>query len=1243
MHDKDTYQEPLIKSDFNEVLIFLVLVVVQLFPLSTQGQQSSGVLHVYPIGNLADFESGSPEVEALANLIELYEIPSALLFTGDITKSDLTDPGERAQDSTRLVSILQALQSEYTKHIVFIPGDRDWDYSGKKGWANAKILEKIIESLPFKNLKWTPGKGCPGPKEVEVGANLILVAFNTQYWNHPHDKPTPVDAMCKISSQADFLEELEDIIGETRNKNILLAGHFPINSSGEYGGRMSLKKHVFPLTDLEPNLWIPLPVVGSFYPAWRQNIGSPMDIINEQYEEFNRSLKILTRDHPGLICISGHEEILELIYQHNSYILNSGALKRSGYTGKEEGSIFTGREKGLVRLEYHDNGSVSATAYGMEGHTLVKQNTMALFQSACQAQPTDLPVNEYYAPCKQDRIFAKTMSGPWNMPVTVVAGKEYAASHLKELFFGRHYRESWTTPVQTRYLDLDTTFGGLVPIKRGGGRQTTSLKFKAGNGCEYVFRSVNKDPKKALSYELRETIVADIVKDQTSTQQPYGALATRAMLAELDILHPSPFIYVLPPDNKLGPFRKSYDNLFGMLEESPKSPNGQCQGFGGSDEVIRSYKLFRNLYKDHNQRVNQEEFAKARVFDILIGDWGRHEDNWKWAAYKKKDITLYRPVPRDRDHAFSVWDGLLPWIADREWAKPSGEHFGYRIKDVRSLTWSARHLDRVLLTQVDRETWMEQTELVKQKMTDALIEHSVRNMPEEVYAVSGKEIIARLKARRNNLDTYILDYYHLLAKQVDILGSAEAEAFNVERRMDNSVSVTVIPATGKDTLYERTFYPDETKEIRLYGLGNEDSFTVAGKSRKSILVRIIGGKGADRIQDNSSVKGPGKKTLIYERDNGSFVDSGTEGRQVHARNERLYDYDRHAFAYNTYFPLPFIGYNADDGLILGLGITFKRQRFGKEGFSARHSIDLKGSTAGNLQFAYEGQLHHAIGKWDIIYYGMAAYPSDFVYFYGYGNETSRSDSLFNADYYKTRYNSIRMGGGVLREFMKRSRFSATVNYENNDGQIPEHTILDVPMDILGKGKINLYEGNLMLDLDFRNDKKFPERGMRFFGEYVQGLITNNDNSTYNKATGFIEFHAAVPLKLPLFLGLKGGGAISNGDIPFYKLVNIGQNNYLRGYRKNRFAGESMAFLNSDLKLQILNIVTPIVPVKFGIRGFYDLGKVYVDGEPSNTLHMGYGGGVYLIPLEKAYSLSLNMAFSEDEKSGLLVFEFGITF
>lgn len=1206
-------------------------------------QSSEEKVHVYLIGNLADLQANSPEIDALSNLIKTEDSPAAIVFNGDISSADLLDPFQRVQDSSRLVSIISTLQSEQLKHLVFIPGDRDWSYSGKTGWENVQILEGMLESLPFNNIIWTPGHGCPGPKEIEVGDKLILVVINTQFWNHPWDKPSPTDAICKISSKEDFFEELEDIISESRNKNIVIAGHFPVISGGEYGGTMNLKKHIFPLTDIKPGLWIPLPVLGSFYPAYRSNIGSSMDIINPHYEEFNTAIKNILQDHPGLIYTSGHDYIQQIIFLENTYFINSGAFSERRFTGSKRESIYTGKEKGFCRLEYQQDGDVSNTVFQMNEKTLIAQNQIQLFQSECNEPKADIPINELYSSCQQHQTFPTKMAGLYNQPLNVVAGEEYEASGFKEIFLGWHYRKTWATPISTNYLNLDTVFGGLTPIKRGGGRQTTSLKFKAENGCEYVFRSVNKDPKKALSYELRETIVADLVKDQTSTQQPYGAIATTKMLDQLGILHPHPVLYVLPPDEKLGPFKEEYANLLGMLEESPKSPGIGCAGFGGSDEVLRSNKLFRKLYKDHDHQVDQTEFALAKVFDIFVGDWGRHEDNWKWAGYSRGKNMVYKPIPRDRDHVFSVWDGLLPWLADRKWAKTSGDHFGFKVHDIRSLTWSARHIDRVLLTDVSKEEWLQQSSIVQNTLTDQVIESSIKNMPLEIYEVSGKEIEEKLKARRVDLDTYVLDYYYLLARYVDVLGSSKREIFRLKRLPDHSINVRVTNKKETKELYNRTFYPKETKEVRLYGLGNEDEFYLTGESDKSILVRVIGGEDKDKIMDESMVKGSRKKTRIYENDPGSTINPGTEGKSIHSWNENLYKYNRQAFAYNTYFPLPFLGYNADDGLIIGLGVTFKRQKFGKEDFSAKHRLDVRGSTSGNFQLSYDAQLHHVIHKWDVVYYGLLAYPTDFVSFYGYGNETQKVDSLYRADYYKTRYNSAQLGVGVLRDFLKRSQFSLVINYENNEGQISENSILDLPKDVLGTEKINLYEATAKLDLDFRNDKKFPEKGMRLFSEYNQGIITNNNNSSYSKLLGYIELHATIHSILPIIIGVRGGGALSSGDIPFYKLNNLGQNNYLRGYRKNRFAGRSMVFFNSDLKIQILDIATPVVPVKFGIRGFYDFGRVYIEGENSDKIHAGYGGGIYLIPLEKSYSLALNIAFSEEEKNGLIVFEIGISF
>src|SRR3954470_2619944 len=76
---------------------------------------------------------------------------------------------------------------------------------------------------------------------------------------------------------------------------------------------------------------------------------------------------------------------------------------------------------------------------------------------------------------------------------TVIAGKQYAAGNMKKTFWGEHYRKEWTTPVRVSVLHLDSAYGGLTPVEKGGGRQTKNLRLKSKEGKEYVLRSVDKD------------------------------------------------------------------------------------------------------------------------------------------------------------------------------------------------------------------------------------------------------------------------------------------------------------------------------------------------------------------------------------------------------------------------------------------------------------------------------------------------------------------------------------------------------------------------------------------------------------------------------------------------------------------------------------------------------------------------------------------------------------------------------
>lgn len=224
-------------------LLLISLLVIILLPKAIA--QISQVNHrVYLLGNTVDINLESEFYNNLAQLLN-KEDPFTVLINGDLIDTK-TSKIPTSLDSLKIRKLLEVVAGLDNGQVIIIPGDRDWASSGKKGWESANKLQKMIKSMKVKNVKWAISKGCPGPDLIELDENLILVSINTQWWNHPFDKPDPSTAECKFSTERDFLIELENIIEDTEDKNIIVAGHFPLKSLGEYGGMFPLGKHLAP-------------------------------------------------------------------------------------------------------------------------------------------------------------------------------------------------------------------------------------------------------------------------------------------------------------------------------------------------------------------------------------------------------------------------------------------------------------------------------------------------------------------------------------------------------------------------------------------------------------------------------------------------------------------------------------------------------------------------------------------------------------------------------------------------------------------------------------------------------------------------------------------------------------------------------------------------------------------------------------------------------------------------------------
>ena len=86
----------------------------------------------------------------------------------------------------------------------------------------------------------------------------------------------------------------------------------------------------------------------------------------------------------------------------------------------------------------------------------------------------------------------------------------------------------------------------------------------------------------------------------------------------------------------------------------------------------------------------------------------------------------------------------------------------------------------------------------------------------------------------------------------------------------------------------------------------------------------------------------------------------------------------------------------------------------------------------------------------------------------------------------------------------------------------------------------------------------------------------------------------------------------------------------------------MLFLNSELRLQLLEVSTAIVPLRIGNKVFFDTGKIIQSGESSDKWHNGYGFGIYIVPLEERFTLSASVGFSSEE-TALLRIRLGTVF
>lgn len=1170
------------------LLIFLCLAC-------TCYSQDNVLYRVILIGDAGKIDPQQKAVIAAASGHILNSKTSVLYLGDNIYPRGMGLPGTESEETgkTILRSQFEPMRAKGAS-VFFIPGNHDWDRMGVNGLQKIQQQWSFLESQQDPLLKLVPPNGCPDPVELNLSDKIAIIAFDSEWWLFPHTKVSP-GSDCDCKSTEEITAKLKELLYKNRDKYILLASHHPFQSYGRHGGKFSLKDNIFPLTAVNKNLYIPLPIVGSLYPILRKTLVNPEDLKHPLYQAMIREITEAAAGYPNLVYVAGHEHGLQYIQDERTQIVSGSGAKES-YVRKGKHSSFASASGGFVLADILPGNNLRVTYYEQNGNDFTASYTDTLGYTNVQ---------------QQEELAINNLTGDSTSIAPIPRYNDVSGLH--RLMFGENYRKEYATPATVPIIRISEIKGGLKPTRLGGGHQSKSLRLEDKNGKEYVLRSVEKYPEVLLPEEVRQTFAKDLLNDNMSSQHPFSALVVPMIAEAARVPHSNPIIGVVAPDKNLGQYYQTFANTLCLLEEREPA--------GNSDNT---QKMYQKLDDDNDNSFDSALFLRARLVDILLADWDRHEDQWRWADEKTKQGKVYKAVPRDRDLVFYTNQGIVPYFAARRWTLTFLREFKPRIDNINGTFWESRFLNNRFLNQFSLEEYNKIINEFVAAMNDSVLEAALQKLPASNYHLRHDWFLNTLKARRDDLKRAMDHYYYFINKRIDIKVTNKNEWVEITDAPDNSLEIKIHKLSKKGEIEQQLFRkiidPKVTKEVRIYLSGGDDSVLIKN-TNNPVKIRIIGGTGKKVY---NAVEGKGN-IKVYDKPT-DVVFSGASNRfKTHLSPDSANTAYVPVYLYNVIMPLLSIGYNADDGFLLGAGFKYTRQEgFRKKPFASQHTLTAAHSFSTNaFNIRYIGEWTDVIGKTDIVLKGTAKAPNNTQNFFGRGNESKYDDN--NAiRFYRSRFN-IYEASAALRwgNLTQNVSFGPAFQYYTFDADDNKDRFIISPDVVSSYDSLTLANDKahvgLVLDytLDKRNHPVFPAWGT-YVNFKLQGFKGVNDFSkSYGQAITEISFYRSLNKRNSIVIANRIGGGATVGSTTFYQSLFLGGHENLLGYRQYRFAGQYSAYDNIELRIRLANVGSYVLPGQFGLLGFFDIGRVWEKNDRSDKWHNGAGGGIYFAPLAKS--------------------------
>ena len=630
------------------------------------------------------------------------------------------------------------------------------------------------------------------------------------------------------------------------------------------------------------------------------------------------------------------------------------------------------------------------------------------------------------------------------------------------------------------------------------------------------------------------------------------------------------------------------------------------------DSTVMSTKRMLSLIHDNSTiKFDKEAYLQFRLLSFLVGSTNMSPDQYSWKELHENDKRILVPYIKSYQNEYMNFEGTYKLITKLVGSYKHLEPYSSRIKNIKKSSQQFIGFDVNQLSSLPYEKWEEVVAKIQNTFNSTVIDEIKKTLPKGVLSIETEMLFEVLNNRITNLDSIASRYYNLIAQHKIVVGTDENNLIDVHRT-DNSTSIVIYnEKEGKEVPIKTYHFSNmDTDEIWVYGLKGNDYFEVSGNSKQLIPVKLIGGSNADKYEIQN-----GTKVVVLDSKSQTFIVEKDKAKVSLSEENYVTEYNSEKYKYTVNKVQPKFGANPDDGLFLGIVDTYKVMGFNQNPYAKLHQVSA------NLYLGTLGFKVGYYGESTNVYRGFSAFgglgyqSSNYsTNFFGFGNETPNFDDNLKLDYNRIRIATFDAKIGLLK---RHKNYFTSVNLFFESKKIDETPDRFVSSETLFFPEADFFERKNYLGLsglyEYKDLAVSMMEDLTILPKIEFKLATDINEFSKTNVLVYPSLYLAHPMygnKISVDVTLAYKHIFGN-DIPFYQAANLGGSSGIRGYRNQRFTGQSLSYVSTNLKWHIKDFKSEVLPLQFGLLGGFDSGRVWQENETSSQIHSDFGAGFWL--------------------------------